>query len=144
MRGVLVRAVATLLLAGAAHGTERVVPSGEAIQPLIDAAAAGDVLRLEPGPHRGPLRIDKTLSLVGAAGAVVTGPDAGSVLEITAPDVRVEGLEVRGSGTDLPAMDSGVLVRQTAVRALIRGNRLVGNLFGVYLHGAAGSLVGAG
>jgi nitrous oxidase accessory protein len=38
-------------------------------------------------------------------------------------------------------MDSAVLVRKTAERAQIVGNRLIGNLFGVYLHGAAGSLV---
>jgi nitrous oxidase accessory protein len=38
-------------------------------------------------------------------------------------------------------MDSAVLVNRTAERAVIRGNHLTGNLFGVYLHGAAGSLV---
>jgi nitrous oxidase accessory protein len=38
-------------------------------------------------------------------------------------------------------MDSAILVNRTAQRAVIRGNRMTGNLFGVYLHGAAGSLV---
>ena len=38
-------------------------------------------------------------------------------------------------------MDSAILVNRTAERAVIRSNHLTGNLFGVYLHGAAGSLV---
>ncbi len=38
-------------------------------------------------------------------------------------------------------MDSAILVRQTAQRTVVRGNRLANNLFGVYLHGAADSRV---
>jgi nitrous oxidase accessory protein len=38
-------------------------------------------------------------------------------------------------------MDAGVFVAQSATGAVIRGNRLEDNLFGVYLHGAADSLV---
>jgi nitrous oxidase accessory protein len=55
--------------------------------------------------------------------------------------VRVKGIEIRGSGTDLPAMDSAIFAGESAPRADIRGNRLIDNLFGVYLHGAGGSLV---
>src|SRR3546814_17746154 len=51
------------------------------------------------------------------------------------------GLTIRGSGIDVPAMDSAVLVRQSAERATVVDNRLEDNLFGVYLHGAAGSRV---
>lgn len=134
---------AALLLAGAApaRAAELPVAPGEAIQPLIEAAAPGDVLRLAPGRHEGPLVIDRTLALVGEPGASIVGPGHGSVVTVTADDVRIEGLEITGSGIDLPAMDSAILVRRTAKRALVRENRLVGNLFGVYLHGAAGAIV---
>lgn len=127
--------------AGAKAGAERRVAPGEALQPLIDAATPGQVIRLAAGRHAGPLRIGRPLSLVGDAGAVLVGPGAGSVITIDAPDVRIEGLEVTGSGINLPAMDSAILVTQTAARARIRSNRLLDNLFGVYLHGAAGSIV---
>src|SRR3546814_5685753 len=50
-------------------------------------------------------------------------------------------MTIRGSGIDVPAMDSAVLVRQSAERATVVDNRLEDNLFGVYLHGAAGSRV---
>jgi nitrous oxidase accessory protein len=60
---------------------------------------------------------------------------------VTAPDVTVRGVTVRGSGRDLQAMNSGIFLQKTAVRATIENNRLSGNLFGIYVHGAAGSRV---
>jgi nitrous oxidase accessory protein len=114
---------------------------GQSLQAAIEAAQPGDVLRLLPGEHAGPIVVDRGISLVGAEGAVLLGPGKGSVITLTAPGVRVEGLTIRGSGTDLPAMDSGVLATRKAPEAVIRNNRFEGNLFGVYLHGAGGSLV---
>ncbi|MBE2241994.1 MAG: nitrous oxide reductase family maturation protein NosD [Burkholderiaceae bacterium] len=127
--------------AAAACAAERRVAPGEALQPLVDAAAAGDVLRLAPGRHAGPVRISRPLALVGEPGAVLAGPGRGTVVEVDAPDVRIEGLEITGSGRDLPAMDSAVLLQQSAVRAEVKGNRLRDNLFGVYVHGARDSNV---
>ena len=117
------------------------VEPGTPLQPLVDAAAPGEVLLLAPGRHPGPLVIDRPLELRGQAGAIITGTGTGSVITVTAPDVRIEGLEITGSGTDLPAMDSAILVQQAAPRTIVRGNRLMNNLFGVYLHGAADSRV---
>ena len=124
-------------MSAAEHG----VPPGTLLQPVIDAAAPGDTIRLTAGRHAGPVVIDRTLSLVGEPGAVITGPGTGSVVTVTAPDVRIHGLEISGSGTDLAAMDSAILVRESALRADVRDNHLVGNLFGVYLHGAGDSIV---
>jgi nitrous oxidase accessory protein len=135
-------AAATLVAAtGPALANEILVPAGEPVQAAIEAAAPNAVIRLGSGLHEGPLVIDKPLSLVGEADARLQGPGTGSVITINVSDVRIEGLEITGSGIDLPAMDSAVLVNRTAERAVIRGNRMMANLFGVYLHGAAGSLV---
>ncbi len=135
---LLAAALAQPAWAGAAE--IRVRP-GQPLQPLIDGAAPGTVIRLEPGRHAGPIVVDRPLALIGMPDAALVGPGTGSVVTIDADDVRVQGLEIRGSGDDRPAMDSGILVRRTAQRAIVRGNRLVDNLFGVYLHGAAGSRV---
>lgn len=134
-------ALAALAVLGSAHAVEHRVEPGTALQPLIDAAAPGEVLRLAPGRHAGPLLVDRPLALVGEPGAVIVGTGKGSVVTVTAPDVRIEDLEITGSGIDVPAMDSAILLHRTAPRALVRGNRLIDNLFGVYLHGAAESLV---
>lgn len=127
--------------AGTTRGGERVVAPGEPIQPLLDALPPGATIRLAQGRHVGPLRIERPLALLGEAGAVLAGPGTGSVVVVSAPDVRIEGLEITGSGLDTPAMDSAILLTQTAVRARVRSNRLVDNLFGVYVHGAAGSVI---
>ncbi len=134
--GCRLGAAALLATFGAACAAERLVAPGEALQPLVDAAPAGEVLRLSAGRHAGPVRVARPVSLVGDAGAVLAGPGRGTVVDVAAPDVRIEGLEITGSGSDLPAMDSAVLLRQSALRAQVRGNRLRGNLFGVYVHGA--------
>ena len=74
---------------------------------------------------------------------MLDGGGAGNVVTVTAPDVTVRGVTVRGSGRDLQAMNSGIFLEKTAERATVENNRLVGNLFGVYVHGAAGSRVAA-
>ena len=130
-----------LAVLGSAGAAQRRVEPDTPLQPLIEAAAPGDVLLLAPGRHAGPLVIDRPLALRGEPGAIVEGPGTGSVITVSAPDVRIEGLEITGSGIDLPAMDSAILVQQTAPRAMVRGNRIMNNLFGVYLHGAADSRV---
>ncbi|HLS80375.1 MAG TPA: nitrous oxide reductase family maturation protein NosD [Steroidobacter sp.] len=125
----------------AAAGGERRVAPGENLQSLIDAARPGAVLRLAPGRHAGPVHITRPLALVGESGAALAGSGEGSVILVEAPDVRIENLTITGSGVDVPGMDSAILLRQSAERALVRSNHLHGNLFGVYIHGAAASLV---
>ena len=52
----------------------------------------------------------------------------------------VRGLIIRGSGTNLETMDAGVFVEQSAADAIVEGNRLEGNLYGIYLHGAPNAI----
>jgi nitrous oxidase accessory protein len=78
--------------------------------------------------------------LEGAEGAVLEGSGKGNVVTVTAPGAVVRGLTVRGSGTDLAAMDAGVFVAQAAAGAVVEGNRIEDNLYGVYLHGAPNSV----
>lgn len=131
----------SLLSSPVAYAAELQVQPGASLQAVIDAAAPGDTIRLAPGRYDGPLLIERKLALLGEPGAVLTGPGKGSVVTVTAPDVQIRGMEITGSGLDVPAMDSAILVRESAPRADIRDNHLVDNLFGVYLHGAAGSVV---
>src|SRR6185503_10452218 len=107
------------------------------LQAVLDRAQNGDVIALAPGEYAGAIRIERRLVLSGQKGAVVLGPGAGSVITVTSPDVTIRDLTVRGSGRNLQTMDSGVFLEKTAQRALIENNRLEGNLFGIYVHGAA-------
>ena len=129
-------ASALAILAGAASAETVSVAAGEPVQPALDAAAEGDVVRLGPGVHAGPLAVEAALTLEGAEGAVVEGTGEGSVITVSAPGAVVRGLTVRGSGTELSEEDSGIFVAREARGALIEGNRLEDNLFGIYLMGA--------
>ena len=79
--------------------------------------------------------------LSGRPGAVLNGGGAGNVVTVTAPDVTIRGVTIRGSGHDLETMDSGVFLEKSAQRALVENNRFEGNLYGIYVHGATGSRV---
>ncbi len=123
--------------AGPAGAAEIAVPVGpEPLQAIVDAAAPGDVLRLAPGEHLGPVVVSRPLTLLGEPGAVLKGNGQGSVVTLTAPDTAVRGLEIEGSGMDLDALDSGVFATETATRALVEDNTVLGNLYGIYLHGS--------
>lgn len=132
-------AAVAALLSGQAFAERLTVEPGADVQAALDRAAAGDVVVLAPGLHRGAVEIAKDVTLEGLSGTVLEGPGRGSVVTVSAPGAVVRGLTVRGSGRDLEAMDAGVFVKQSATGALVEGNRLEGNLYGIYLHGAENS-----
>jgi len=109
---------------------------GADVQSALARAAEGDVVILPAGAYRGPVRIDRRLTLQGEPGAVVTGPGQGSVVTVLAAGAGVRGLTVHGSGMNLEALDSGIFVAKTASGAVIENNGIEGNLYGIYLHGA--------
>lgn len=135
-------AAALLLLAPAAApaATVKVAAGGDRLRQAIAASRPGDLLELGPGVHDGPIRIDRRLTLAGRPGTIIDGHGAGSTITVTAPDVVIRGLAVRGSGVD-DAMDAGIFLEQSAARALVEHDQFVNNLVGVYVHGAAAAVV---
>lgn len=138
---------ALLLTVGMAIGAplaaaEIAVPAADgALGRAIAGAAPGDVLILAPGRHRGPVRLNKPITLDGGGRAEIDGGGAGSVITITGPGVTVRGLHLYGSGSDAEAKDAGIRILETATDALVENNRLTGNLIGVDVHGARDSVV---
>jgi len=66
---------------------------------------------------------------------VIQGPERGDVLRVTAPDVTIEGLAIRGTGTSLDQENAGVTV--LADRVVVERCELEDVLFGVYVKEAA-------
>jgi nitrous oxidase accessory protein len=97
----------------------------------IGAAAAGDTLVLAAGVHPGPVRVDRRVVLRGRPGAVVDGGGRGTVLAVVCDGVTVQDLEVRGSGSRVLTVDSGIQVIR-GVGVVIRRVRLQDVLYGVY------------
>jgi nitrous oxidase accessory protein len=135
-------AAALLLLASAAApaATLQVAAGGDWLRQAVAASEPGDVLMLAPGVHDGPITIDHALTIEGEPGAIIDGHGQGSTITVTAPDVVIRRLTVRGSGVD-NEMDAGIYLRRTATSAEVEHVQVIGNLVGVFVHGAAGSLV---
>lgn len=112
-----------------------------ALAQILAQAEDGDVLTLAPGRHAGAVVIDKALTLEGNGAAVIDGLGEGSVISVTVPGVVVRGLTIEGSGSSHQTIDSGVTLGKKATGAIVENNRLIGNLYGVNIHGAKDSLV---
>lgn len=119
-----------------------VAPGPGALVAALDAATPGDVIELGRGVFAGPVQIDKALILRGR-GAVIDGGDLGTVVRVTAPGARLEGLTVRRSGTDIGAPDACIFVDQAATGAVLLDNTLEDCAFGIWVHRTDGArLVG--
>ncbi|MHA1545652.1 MAG: nitrous oxide reductase family maturation protein NosD [Alphaproteobacteria bacterium] len=133
--GMILAALA--VLSPGASADEVVVPAdGRPLQAAIDRAAPGAILRLGAGVHIGPVIISRPLTLIGGDAVVVRGPGTGSVITVNAPDTTLQRLGISGSGLSLETQDAGVFLGKQALRAQVLDNRLVNNLFGVYVWGA--------
>jgi nitrous oxidase accessory protein len=138
---LLIAAAAAALSLEAAAETRTIAPEPGALVSAVAGARPGDVLILMPGLHQGPVSIEFPLILEGRPGAVLQGDGTGSVVTVNGDGAVVRGLEIRGSGDDGAAIDSGIKLTRTATNALVEDDRLVGNLHGITVHGARDSVV---
>jgi nitrous oxidase accessory protein len=134
MKRVLV--LLALALAGGAWAATWPVRAGEAIQPVLDRAAPGDVIELQPGRHTGNLVVAKPLTLRGLGKPTLSGGMQGDTIRVKSPDVTIEGLIVRDSGDSLLAQNAGIYLTPGSHRAVVRRNDLVYNLFGLWIEKA--------
>ena len=140
------RAALVLLLGSMVQTAFAAVINVSAQDNLNDALAraqAGDTLKLASGTYKTKLYIDKPITIEGPAdrSAKIVGDRSGRTVAVHAPDVTLRNLTVSHSGMSLPAMDAGIYLEETATRALVEHNNIIDNSVGVYIHGAAESMV---
>lgn len=122
-------------LIGVASAREWKVDPGESVAATVRKAAPGDTVTVERGDYSEHIVIDKRLILRGHNRPTISGNNQGDVIRVKSPDVAVEGLIVRDSGSDLTAQNSGIYVEPGAHRAQIRNNDIVYCLFGMWVEG---------
>lgn len=133
-------AIATILCAASARAAERKVGPAELASALSQAKPA-DALRLASGVYRGNFTVSvPSLRISGDPGAVLDGGGTGMTLTIVADGIEVEGLTVRGSGSDLTTNDAAILIRE-AHHVTIRRCRVETSAFGIYLRGGGDHLI---
>ncbi len=131
----LALAAVCMWTAAADAATHRVNP-GEDLQAVVSAADPGDTIEIARGFYRVNLRIDKPLTLRGIDRPTLSGGQAGDTIRVTAPDVLIEGLIVRDSGTSLKDQHAGIYIQPGAHRAIVRHCDLTYNLFGLWIERA--------
>ncbi len=110
-----------------------VSPGGpyQTIQAALADAQAGDTIQVQGGVYEGPLRVEKSVELVGMDWPVIDGNGTGTVVTLTAPGIRFRGFVVRNSGVEPDRDHAGITL--TANDILVEGNRLTEVLFGIFV-----------
>lgn len=111
----------------------------QALQPWLDLAPGGSVLRLPPGTYRGPAVINKPLTLDGSGKVIIDAGGQGTVLTVRADQVTLRGLTLRNSGNSHDALDGGLMAEGRQL--LIENNVVEDVLFGISLHRTDDSIV---
>ncbi|MBF0610402.1 MAG: nitrous oxide reductase family maturation protein NosD [Magnetococcales bacterium] len=119
------------------------VPVGEGtLAKALASASSGDTLRLLPGIYRGNVVIGTpAITLEGQPESIVQGEGSGSVILVEADHVTLRGLTVQGSGIVESDLDAGIHLTKTASQPVVEKNRIINNMFGIVVQGAAQALV---
>ena len=125
-----------LCIAGACHAATLSVRPGDDLAATVAKAQPGDVIEVARGLYRANLLIDKPLTLRGLDRPTISGGAQGDTIRVTAPDVVIEGLIVRDSGTNLKDQNAGIYIYPGAHRAVVRHCDLTYNLFGLWIEKA--------
>jgi nitrous oxidase accessory protein len=134
---VAIAALWLAVTAGAVQAAQWAVQPGESIAAAVHRAQAGDTITVARGHYVGHLRIDKPLTLRGLDRPTLSGDLSGDTIRVTSPDVRIEGLIVSNSGSDLTAQNAGIYIQPGADRVVVQDCQLVYNLFGLWIEGVA-------
>src|SRR5512145_900031 len=113
--------------------------AAQALQPWLDTALPGAVIRLPPGTYQGPAVISKPITLDGDGKVIIDAGGRGTVLTVKADRVTLRGLTLRNSGDSHDKLDGGLMAEGNEL--LIENNVIEDVLFGISLHKTNDSIV---
>ena len=112
------------------------VSPADNLQQKLDASTDGDVVKLAPGRYLGNFVINHQITLSSLElknTAILDAQGQGNALVLMQSDIVVENLTIVNWGHDLTAQDTGIYADTNASNITIKGNRLKGDGFGIWL-----------
>lgn len=109
-------------------------------QERIDRAQPGDTLTIEGGIYQENIVIDKPLTIDGIGDPVIDGGGKGDVVTITADNVTLSRLVVRGSARAVSQEPAAIKVLD-ADAPIIKNNRIEASHFGIHITGSRGAVI---
>ena len=128
-----------LLQGGRSQNRVHAAPSLKDLQSLIDKARDGDVLTPAPGTYKGPVTINKPLTLDGRNQVTIDAGGKGSVIYLKTSNATLKNLHLVNTGAQHNDLDAGVQVRGDF--NIIKNNRITESLFGIDLQQSSNNIV---
>lgn len=127
-------------MTAAALGMTLLAAKVQAQRTVADAvrnARAGDTITVLAGIYREPtIVVDKPLTILGEAGAVLDGANATHIMRVEADDVTVRGLTFRNVAVSHVEDRAAIRVGEVK-RCVVEDNRIERAFFGIYLAGSS-------
>jgi len=107
----------------------------------LEVSRAGDTLLVHGGSYvESGLIVSHSLTIIGLNHPIIDGNHNGEIITITAEDVTIEGLTLKGSG--LSHLDENAAIRlDEAHGGVIRNNTFEDNFFAIYISKAENCLI---
>lgn len=102
----------------------------ENFQETIDKAKEGQTIKLKKGVYKGPITINKPLSIIGSKDAVIDGGGNDSVITVKNDHVTLKGLTIQNSGRHQE--NSGIYLENTN-HVTLKNNHIQNVHFGIYI-----------
>lgn len=128
------RGLRLLGVVAAVAGVVHAGTPGDDLRARLARAEPHATLVVSAGEYDGPFVIERPVRLSGEPGATLRGDGRGHVVAIRAADVELAGFVIRGSGRDLSSDHAAIHI--TGDRAIVRSNRIVDMLHGIYVRRA--------
>jgi nitrous oxidase accessory protein len=109
------------------------------LQAMVDAAKSGTVVTPPPGVYKGPVRIDKPITLDGKGKVTIDAGGKGSVIYLHTSNAVIRNLHLTGSGESYNDIDTGVQVRGNF--NIIEDNVIDDCLFGIDMQQSENNIV---
>lgn len=109
------------------------------LQEMVDAAKPGDNIMPPPGVYKGPITIEKSITLDGDGKVIIDAGGEGSVIYLDTDGAVIRNLRLTNSGESHNDIDAGVQVRGNF--NVIKDNVIDNCLFGIDLQQSENNIV---